>query len=198
MTLTDAAPAWTDAELVALRQRLLRQARLAVADAATAEDLVQETLIAVVSQRATYRGDAALGTWAISILRHKTADWFRSAAVRRETPLPDEGEAALDATLNEQFDAVGQWREAVPAWQQPERSHEQRQMMAVLEGCMGCLPARTRHVFMMREWLGFEADEIRAQLGISADNLRQTLHRARLSLRECMNRRWFGANAARA
>jgi RNA polymerase sigma-70 factor, ECF subfamily len=84
------------AELAALRQRLLRQARLTVHDAALAEDLVQDTLIAVLQQRASYRGDAALSTWAISILRHKVADWYRSPVARRETQLPDADDGALD------------------------------------------------------------------------------------------------------
>lgn len=173
-------------DLAALRRRLLRQARLAVSDAAQAEDLVQETLIAVVTQWASYRGEAALTTWAIGILRHKTADWYRSAAVRREMQLPatDHGEAALDAALAGQFDETGHWREPVPEWQQPEPTHERRQMTAALEGCMDCLPKQTRRVFMMREWLGFETDEIRAQLGLSADNVRTILHRARLALRQ--------------
>jgi RNA polymerase sigma-70 factor (ECF subfamily) len=179
-------------ELPALRQRLLRQARLAVHDSAHAEDLVQETLIAVVQQSATYRGDAALSTWAISILRHKVADWYRSPSARREVQMPDgEGDAAIDAALAGQFDESGHWREAVPAWQQPEHQAERRQMMQTLDGCLSCLPAQTRRVFMMREWLGLESDEIRAQLGLSADNVRTILHRARLSLRACMQQRWF-------
>ena len=86
-----------ESELPALRQRLMRQARLAVHDSAHAEDLVQDTLIAVVQQAATYRGDAALSTWAISILRHKVADWYRSPTAKRETQLPDAGDAAIDA-----------------------------------------------------------------------------------------------------
>jgi RNA polymerase sigma-70 factor, ECF subfamily len=47
---------------------------------------------------------------------------------------------------------------------------------------------------MMREWLGFESDEIREQLGLSADNVRTILHRARMSLRECMDKRWFSGS----
>jgi RNA polymerase sigma-70 factor (ECF subfamily) len=190
-----------ESELPALRQRLLRQARLAVQDSARAEDLVQDTLIAVVEQYPAYRGDAALSTWAISILRHKVADWYRSPVANRETQLPDRSgsdEAALDAALAEQFDESGAWREAVPAWQQPEQHSERKQMMQTLEGCMSCLPAQTRRVFMMREWLGFESDEIRSQLGLSADNVRTVLHRARMSLRDCMQRRWFAAGSSAA
>jgi RNA polymerase sigma-70 factor, ECF subfamily len=184
-------------ELPALRQRLMRQARLAVHDSAHAEDLVQDTLIAVVQQWSTYRGDAALSTWAIAILRHKVADWYRSPTAKRERQLPEEGEAALDAALASQFDETGHWREAVPEWQQPEQENERKQMMQALDGCLSCLPVQTRRVFMMREWLGFETDEIRVQLGLSADNVRTILHRARLSLRDCMQRQWFGSAATK-
>ena len=124
---------------------------------------------------------------------------------RRETQLPQgdtqaEGRA-LDDALAAQFDESGHWREAVPVWEEPEQQAERRQMMAALEGCMGCLPAQTRRVFMMREWLGFENEEIRERLGLSADNVRTILHRARMSLRHCMQQRWFGSDrqgAARA
>lgn len=193
------AAALPERELAALRQRLLRQARLAVSDAAHAEDLVQDTLVAVLRQHAGWRGDAALTTWAISILRHKVADWYRSPTARREVQLPDrEGDdaAALDATLAAAFDASGGWREPIPEWQQPDNQAERKQMMQVLEGCMDCLPAQTRRVFLMREWLGFESDEIRARLGLSADNVRTILHRARMALRDCMQRRWIGGQGA--
>jgi RNA polymerase sigma-70 factor (ECF subfamily) len=187
-----------EAELPALRQRLMRQARLAVHDSAHAEDLVQDTLIAVMQQWSTYRGDAALSTWAIAILRHKTADWYRSPTAKRERQLPDGDEASLDAALADQFDESGHWREAVPEWQQPEQENERKQMMQTLEGCLSKLPEQTRRVFMMREWLGFESDEIRAQLGLSADNVRTILHRARMALRECMQQRWFGGAAGKS
>lgn len=197
------AAALPERELAALRQRLLRQARLALRDAAQAEDLVQDTLIAVFKQWPAYRGDAALSTWAISILRHKVADWYRAPSTRREVALGaagDDDATALDAALAAAFDASGAWREPVPEWQQPESQAERRQMMRVLEGCIDCLPAQTQRVFVMREWLGFETDEIRARLGLSADNVRTILHRARMALRDCMQRRWFhaGDGAARS
>jgi RNA polymerase sigma-70 factor, ECF subfamily len=184
-----------EAELPELRRRLLRQARMAVHDTAHAEDLVQDTLIAVLQQWPGYRGDAALSTWAIAILRHKVADWYRSPLAKRQTQLPtsdDADEASLDAALANQFDETGHWREAVPEWQQPDNQMQRKQMAQAIEGCLSCLPPQTRHVFMMREWLGFETDDIRAQLGLSAENVRTILHRARMSLRDCMQRKWFG------
>lgn len=174
-----------------LRQRLMRQARFAVPDNGLAEDLVQDTLIAVVQQADTYRGDASLTTWATAILKHKVADWYRSPVRRRFEPLMEaEGGGMEDHAL---FDDEGRFIEAVPAWQQPENQLEQRQMMTTLEGCVSCLPPRSGRVFVMREWLGLETPEICHQLGLTAENCRVMLHRARTALRTCMQRRWIEA-----
>ena len=149
------------AELPVLRQRLLRQARMALADAAQAEDLVQDTLIAVFEQHAGRRGDSTLSTWAASILRHKVADWYRSPARTRLVALPthDDSDSLADG-IDAVYDPTGHYREPIPAWQQPEGQAETRQLKATLDVCLSCLPAQTRRVFMMREWLGFETDEI--------------------------------------
>ena len=181
-----------DVELPALRQRLLRQARLTVHDAAQAEDLVQDTLLAVLQQAATHRGEAALATWAIAILRHKIADWYRSPSQQRTVALADDSETLAEG-IDAQFSESGHYREPVPAWQQPEGAVEQKQLKVTLDACLARLPVQTLRVFMMREWLGFETDEICARLAISADNCRTVLDRARMALRECLQRHAVGA-----
>lgn len=65
-----------------------------------------------------------------------------------------------------------------------------RQFWAVFEACLDHLPPATGKVFMMREFLGFESDEICAQLGITTSNCHVILHRARLKLRGCMDIGW--------
>jgi RNA polymerase sigma-70 factor (ECF subfamily) len=60
----------------------------------------------------------------------------------------------------------------------------------VFEACLDHLPAKTGRVFMMREFLGLDADEICAQLGISTSNCHVILHRARLKLRGCLETGW--------
>lgn len=181
-----------DAELPALRQRLLRQARMAVDDAARAEDLVQDTLIAVFEQHTERRGESTLSTWATSILRHKVADWYRSPVRTRQVALPthDDSDSLAD-DIDALYEASGHYREPIPAWQQPDGQAERKQLKTALDGCLSCLPAQTRRVFMMREWLGFDSDEICQRLAISADNCRTILHRARMALRDCMQRRWL-------
>lgn len=193
-TSATTARARLDSQLPVLRQRLLRHARYAMGDEGTAEDLVQDTLMAVVQQADTHRGDASLSSWAVAILKNKIADWYRSPARRRFAPLHDA--ASADAGDDAGFDDDGHYVESVPAWQQPENRAEQQQMMTVLENCVSCLPPRTGRVFMMREWLGFETSEVCERLSLSAENCRTMLHRARASLRSCMQQNWIGSNAA--
>lgn len=186
--------AMLESQLPGLRARLLRHARFAVHDDSLAEDLVQDTLIAVFEQHTKRRGDASLATWATAILKNKVADWYRSPTRRRVVQFnADDGK--LDDAIDALYDADGSYAEPVPAWQQPENRTEQRQMMTVLERCVSCLPRQTGNVFMMREWLGFDTAEICERLGVSADNCRMILHRARMGLRECMQRDWIGVKA---
>lgn len=180
-----------EAQLAPLRVKLLRHAQFAVHDDSLAEDLVQDTLIAVMEHYGTRRGDASLATWATAILKNKVADWYRSPTRKRMVQLTTEDEGVDDA-IDALYNADGAYTEAVPAWQQPDNRTEQKQMMTVLDRCLACLPRQTGRVFMMREWLGFETAEICQRAGISADNCRMVLHRARMALRQCMQRDWIG------
>jgi RNA polymerase sigma-70 factor, ECF subfamily len=175
------------AVLLSLRQRLLRHARFAVHDQSAAEDLVQDTLIVLVEQQSQHRGESSLSTWAISILKHKVSDWYRSSA-RHRTVQWNSDEDALQMELDRQYASDGSYVNAVPNWQLPESRVERRQLMDVLERCVGALPTQTGRVFMMREWLGFENGEICERLGISSDHCRTILHRARMALRICIQR----------
>lgn len=183
-----------ESQLPGLRVRLVRHARFAVHDDSLAEDLVQETLIAVFEQHGKRRGDASLVTWATAILKNKIADWYRSPTRKRMVQF-DVSDDKLDDAIDALYDAGGSYADPVPAWQQPENRTEQRQMMTVLERCVSCLPRQTGNVFMMREWLGFETAEICERVGVSADNCRMILHRARMTLRGCMQRDWTGVKA---
>jgi len=179
-----------EGQLAALRLRLLRHARFAVHDHSLAEDLVQDTLIAVIEQHAKRRGDASLVTWATAILKNKVADWYRSPSRKRMVQLSEDDDH-LEEHTDALYDAHGAYVDPVPAWQQPENREEQRQMMTVLDHCVSCLPRQTGRVFMMREWLGFETSEICERASISAENCRTILHRARMALRDCMQRDWI-------
>ena len=67
----------------------------------------------------------------------------------------------------------------------------QLDFMKVLEACVDKLPGQQGRLFMMREWLELETDEICKELSITSTNLWVMLHRARGRLRSCLEERWF-------
>ena len=178
-------------EFAELRPRLIRHARLLVRDTSVAEDLVQETLLAVFIQRQQHIGDANLNTWATAILRNKVADWYRSPERNRMIATEDDAQDSGNA-LEDLFNEQGEHAAPVQAWQQPDAALEQQQLKQVLEQCVERLAGLQATAFMMREWLGFDANEVAERLGISAENCRMLLHRSRLSLRGCLQVRWYG------
>lgn len=181
------------ADLEAMRGDLLRFARLQLRDAALAEDVVQESLLAALSGSANFASRSSLKTWVFAILRNKIVDAIRGRA--REVSLEQAfGESEEVGDLdNELFEPGGHWHAAAApaAWSDPEQSFEQARFWAVFEACLEHLPAKTGRVFMMREFLGFDTDEICKELGLTSSNCWVVLHRARLGLRACLEQRWF-------
>lgn len=179
------------AALATLRPQLLRFARLQLRSEAQAEDAVQEAMLAALAGAEKFTGAAAAKTWVFSILKNKIIDELRRRVregnVAELGPVEEEGE-----DFEELFDRRGHWSEPPAAWADPEKSLENSQFWAVFEVCLNGVPAKPGRVFMMREILGLETDEICKELGISSSNCWVLLHRARLGLRECLSRRWFG------
>lgn len=178
-----------DSALNRLRPTLMRFAVLQLRDEQSAEDVVQDTLLAALQGRERFAGRAQLKTWLISILKNKIVDRIRQRS--REAPLPETGDNEA-----EDFDALfaedGHWREAPADWGDPARALEQGRFFEVLELCMKALPENLARVFLMREILEMETEEICKELQISSSNCWVVLYRARMRLRECLQLRWFG------
>jgi RNA polymerase sigma-70 factor (ECF subfamily) len=178
-------------ELQAHRGYLLRVARLQLRDEALAEDVVQETMLAALSGSG-FSGKSSLKTWLTGILKHKIVDAIRR---KQREPVAAADFGDLDAELDiEDFDALfkrsGAW-DAPPAdWGNPEQALHSRQFLAILDLCLDKLPPNTARVFMMREVLELETDEICKELAITANNLWVILYRARMALRQCLEQNW--------
>ena len=175
-------------EVQALRPQLLRYARSQLRNDAWAEDAVSDTLLAALERPQAFAGGSQLKTWLVGILKHKLVDQLRRQA-REATVLDRDDGEDLDALL---FDETGHWRNEPADWgDQPEALLGQRQFLAVLDACVEKLPSAQGRVFMMREWLELETDEICKELAITSTNLWVLLHRARLRLRDCLQATWF-------
>lgn len=184
-----------DEQIAEQRGYLLRFARLQLRNDAWAEDAVSETLLAALSRPQAFGGRAQLRTWLVGILKHKLIDCLRER--RREVSLSssdeqDSEEAALDAL---RFQGDGHFAHMPSDWGQPEQELSSRQFLQVLESCTERLPANQGRVFLMREWMELDSEEICKEMGLSATNLYVLLHRARMRLRECLELHWFGRAA---
>ncbi len=175
-------------ELEKLRPQLLKFALLQLRNAAWAEDAVSETLLAALEKPLSFAGRSQLKTWLIGILKHKLVDQVRRNS--REMSLTAEDGEDLDDAL---FHPDGHWREPPQDWGNPEYTLSQVDFVRVLEACVEKLPGQQGRLFMMREWLELETDEICKVLEISPTNLWVMLHRARLRLRDCLQLNWFAA-----
>jgi RNA polymerase sigma-70 factor (ECF subfamily) len=175
-----------------LRPQLMRYARSQLRNEAWAEDAVSDTLLAALEKPQSFSGGSQLKTWLVGILKHKLIDQLRRQS-REATVLDAEDAQDVDELL---FDNTGHWRETPASWsEQPEGLLRQRQFMAVLDACVEQLPSTQGRVFMMREWLELETEEICKELVITPTNLWVLLHRARMRLRECMQLNWYSGES---
>ena len=173
---------------------LLRVARLYVSTRASAEEVVQDTWLAVIEQLDRFEGRSSLRTWVFRILENQA----RTRGVRDARALPwssafgrdgmDDGGPTVAPTrfrgLGTAGPAAGR-REGRPApWQPPPEdaavaSEIRRELGAALDE----LPARQRTVVELRDVHGLTSDEVCERLGVSPANQRLLLHRGRARLR---------------
>lgn len=180
------------------RPQMLKFACLQLQDDAAGEDAVQEAIEAALAGIDRFAGRAALKTWLFTILRHKIIDTLRERGRTVQLSSLERDEEELDETLDALFSASEHWRpDSRPRpWGDPHAALEQRQFWQVFETCLEVLPARTARVFMMREFLGLETDEICTTLSLTTSHCHVILHRARAGLRQCLSQGWFGAESA--
>ena len=79
----------------------MRYARAKISDQHTADDLVQDTLLAALTGNSRFLGNSGLRTWLTSILNHKIIDTYRrnhSESARRVIAPADDDTMALDLT----------------------------------------------------------------------------------------------------
>ncbi|MQA38410.1 MULTISPECIES: sigma-70 family RNA polymerase sigma factor [Telluria group] len=181
-------------QLEVMRPLLVRFAQLQIRNQALAEDAVQDALIAVLEKPERFNGQSSLRTYVTGILKFKIIDCLRASS--RERQIDTAEDQSEDDAIDSLFKADGHTREQPMAWGDPDATLEQKDFFKVLEICLEKLPAKTARIFMMREWLELETDEICKELAITTSNAWVLLYRARMRLRECLDLNWFGNRQA--
>jgi RNA polymerase sigma-70 factor (ECF subfamily) len=167
---------------------LLRIARGYVPNGAIAEEVVQETWIALVKGIDAFEGRSSLRTWLFTVMIN--------IAKRRGIRERRDADVAITAFTGgtvdpARFRAAGQqwsghWRETEepsPFPETPEGSVLGAELVAVTKRALDGLPERQRVVVTMRDMLGFDSAEVCELLEVSVANQRVLLHRGRAAVR---------------
>lgn len=158
---------------------MFRLARSFVASPQSAEDVVQEAWLGMLSGLARFEGRSSLRTWTFTILVNRART--RGAREARTLPRSPLEDAAVEPART--------WSSTVTPsrWDDtPESAVLSREALFELDRAISALPQRQRQVVTMRDIEGMSAEEVCAALGLSAANQRVLLHRARSALRTAL------------
>ena len=172
---------------------LLRAVRGVVRNAHVAEEVIQETWLAVLERIGTFEGRSSLKTWLTRIALNRAITRAQregrsipfSALVRSEMDDPAPA-VDLDRFAAPADDIAGQWRSNPTPW--TEEQVLQRETQGVVAQAIEALPPGQRTVITLRDVDGFAADEVCNMLGITETNQRVLLHRARSRVRRVVER----------
>ncbi|MSP59440.1 MAG: sigma-70 family RNA polymerase sigma factor [Myxococcales bacterium] len=130
---------------------------------ADADDVVQDTFIAVLEKLDTFRGESAFGSWVYRVAANFALMRLRAAAARRNQPLDETNEpASLAARVDDLCDA--------------------RRRLDDVARAAARLKRPASEVIALRAVEGLDTAQVAAKLGVSEDVIKVRLHRARASL----------------
>jgi len=170
---------------------LLRVARGYVPSREIAEEVVQETWIALLKGIVNFEGRSSLRTWLFAVM----INIAKSRGVRERR----DADAAIAAYTGGTVDPArfrtaddpypGHWKEGdepSPFPDTPEGSVLGNELVDVARRELDKLPDRQRIVVTLRDMLGFDSGEVCELLDISIANQRVLLHRGRAAVRQVL------------
>ena len=177
---------------------LLRVAMSYVPSRAVAEEVVQETWIAVIRGVDRFEGRSSLKTWIFTIMTNIASRG--GGRERRSTPFSalareEQGAPSVDADrfLPADHDRYpNHWALGPTRWPTPEEGLLSGETRRVILSAVEALPPAQRAVISLRDIEGWSSEEVCEALEISAGNQRILLHRARSRVRNAVED-YYGA-----
>jgi RNA polymerase sigma-70 factor (ECF subfamily) len=179
--------------VVSHHSALIRMAMGYVGDRAVAEEVVQDTWIAVIEGLARFEGRSSLRSWIFGILIHKAKD--RGVREKRHTTFSafeshdnDAQEAVDPALFHRSGEWAGHWAFPPQPWdeQTPEKLLASQQAVAAMNQAIDALPPTLKTVLVLRDVEGVDSSEVCQLLKITETNLYVRLHRARERVRQAV------------
>ncbi|MGH2906580.1 MAG: RNA polymerase sigma factor [Solirubrobacterales bacterium] len=170
---------------------LVRVARMFVKDDATAEEVAQDTWLAVLEGIDRFEGRSSFRTWLFTILTNRA----KTRAVRDGRNVPFSAIASTEAMSGEDsFDAdrfldseqpwAYHWAAKPTAWTEDQVLADET--IELVKEAIGTLPKVQREVISLRDVDGWSPEEVCDVLQISEGNQRVLLHRARAKVRNAI------------
>lgn len=173
---------------------MLRTAMIYVGSRARAEEVVQETWLAVLGGIHRFDSRSSLKTWIFRILINRA----RTCATREARVIPlssfGQGEDADGGGTPYPADPLGGCPpDAEPVFcgsaamaRNPEDWILSEELGEQIEAAMATLPQKQREVIVLRDVEGWSPSEVCNMLGITESNQRVLLHRARVRVRDAL------------
>jgi len=174
-----------------LNPSLLRVATALTGSRATAEEVAQETWLAVINGIDNFEGRASLKNWIFRILTNKSRT--RASRDGRFSQLAD-GDAPANSDgdgFSDQFTATGSWAPAPALWDEitPERTLAGREVWKIVTDAIDSLPPVQQAILGMCQAEKSSASEIACLLDLTEGNVRVHLHRARDRIRTILDQK---------
>jgi RNA polymerase sigma-70 factor (ECF subfamily) len=172
---------------------LVRLAQQYVPSRAVADEVVQETWLAVIDGIDRFEQRSSLKTWLFRIL----VNIARSHGVKESRSIPFattavlEEEPAVDPRrFRRGLRARGAWKRPPHPWSEPEQRAVDAETLETIRAAIDRLPPDQREVITMRDLLGWSAGEVCDALAVTDSNQRVLLHRARSKVRASLEQRY--------
>jgi RNA polymerase sigma-70 factor (ECF subfamily) len=176
---------------------MMRIARFHVNSRAVAEEVVQETWLAVIKGLDGFEGRSSFKTWVLTILTNSA----RTRGAREHRIVPFSSLQAEDETPGVPGDRFrpatdrwpGHWSQPPSRWADvPAAQLEGKEMRALVFDAIRSLPPNQRDVMALRDVEGWSSEEVCSVLGITNGNQRVLLHRARGKVRAVLEQHLEG------
>jgi RNA polymerase sigma-70 factor (ECF subfamily) len=167
---------------------MLRLATSFVRSRDEADDVIQETWIAVLSGIYRFEERSSFKTWLFRILVNRA----RTRAKREARTVPFSAFAVPESASTE-LDAASHFEAASPAWtgapsrsRTPEEHVLAAELRAQIDAAIAELTQTQQAVLTLRDVDGWSADEVCNALELTEANQRVLLHRARSKVRDAL------------
>jgi RNA polymerase sigma-70 factor, ECF subfamily len=160
--------------------RLVRFAVAFVGDWSAAEDVAQDTWVAVLRGVERFEGRSSLGTWLFGICANRARSAYGRQA--RSIPVEPGGPTVHPA----RFGPQSAWVDPPDPWDDVDARIDAGALLPLVRTAIDALPDLQRQVVTLRDVEGLSGKDVCTVLEISEANQRVLLHRGRARVRHAL------------